>query len=286
MLPPQLPTSFESKYGYIRYQIKVELERPWKFDFKFCFAFTVIKILDLNYESPGLRNKLKAETTKTFLFSFNSKALFLSAEIPISGFVAGQTVPVSIFINNETNVDVEETQVALKKIIHYNSQTPRRRTKERVEMAAEVRHAGVPGKSKGNIEVQLSLPPVPPSNIAFCQVIQVSYEIRVLAKVGGIHRNAVLRLPITIGTVPLNSHQYLTLAPVSLTNWQQPGPSNSLASAPPYQPAPYPQASDSAPASQFNDLRNYCSILNEKQKLIVLHFSSTFLLGSNGNDSI
>lgn len=89
VLPPQLPTSFESKYGYIRYQVKVEVERPWKFDVKFCFAFTVIKVLDLNYENPALRSPLKQEITKTFFFGLSSKPLFISAEIPMSGFVAG-----------------------------------------------------------------------------------------------------------------------------------------------------------------------------------------------------
>lgn len=252
MLPHQLPTSFESKYGYIRYQIKVELERPWKFDLKFCFAFTVIKILNLNYESPGLRNKLKNETTKTFFLGFSSKALFVSAEIPISGFVAGQTIPVSINIRNDSNVDVEETKVSLIKIIHYNSQTPKRKTKERIESAAEVRNVGVKAKSKGNIEVHLSLPAVPPTNIASCQVIQVSYVISVVAMVGGLHRSAKMSLPITIGTVPLNSHQYLTLAPVSLSNWQQPGPSSSQAPM-----LPYPQAPSAPSAQSNNDLRNF-----------------------------
>lgn len=253
VLPPQLPTSFESKYGYIRYQIKVEMERPWKFDLKFCFAFTVIKVLDLNYESPALRNKLKNELTKTFFFGLSSKALYVSAEIPVSGFVSGQTIPISININNDSSVEVDETKISLKKIIHYNSQTPRRKTKERVESAAEIRHAGVPAKSKGNIEVQLSLPPVPPTNIAFCQVIQVNYEIHVVAKVGGIHRSPVIRLPLTIGTVPLMSQQYMSLPPAP--NWQQPGPSH--APAPAYPSAPYiPQTKASAPSSS-NDLRKY-----------------------------
>lgn len=170
--------------------------------------------------------------------------------------MAGQTVPVSVAVHNDSSVDIEEVKVSLKKIIHYNSQTPRRRTKERIESAAEVRHAGVPGKSKGNMEMHLSLPPVPPTNIAFCQVIQVNYEIQVLAKVGGLHRSPLLRLPVTIGTVPLVSHQYLTLAPVPTANWQQPGPSNSHANtnatAPQY---PFPA---SAPTSSFNnDLRKF-----------------------------
>jgi Arrestin (or S-antigen), N-terminal domain/Arrestin (or S-antigen), C-terminal domain len=241
-LPIQLPTSFESKYGYIRYQIKVELERPWKIDVKFCFAFTVIKVLDLNFESPALRSPLKTETTKTFFLGLSGKPLFLSAEVPISGFVAGQSVPISIKVNNESGTDVDETKISLKKIIHYNSQTPRRKTRERIESAAEVRHSGVPAKSKGNIEALLNLPPVPPTNTSFCRVLQVSYEIHVVAKVGGIHRSPVLRLPITIGTVPLNGYQY-TPTNVSLSNWNM-QPSTSSTNV-----APYSVAVPSAPVT-------------------------------------
>ncbi|CRK98591.1 CLUMA_CG012198, isoform A [Clunio marinus] len=208
VLPQQLPTSFESHYGYIRYQIKVEVERPWKFDIKYCFGFTVIKILDLNYEPPAIRSPMKTETSKTFFLGLGSKPLFVAAEIPMSGFVSGQLIPVSVKINNESSTDVEATRVSLKKIIHYNSLTPRRRTKERIEKVAEVIHVGVPGKSKNNVTAMLKIPPVPPTNTAYCKVIQVSYEIRIKAKIGGIHRSPGLRFPITIGTVPLQNSIY------------------------------------------------------------------------------
>lgn len=257
VLPHQLPTSFESKYGYIRYQIKVEMERPWKSDYKFSFAFTVIKVLDLNYESPALRSPLKTEKTKTFFFGLGSKPLFVSAEIPMSGYVAGQTVAVSIKVNNETKTEIEEFRIALIKIIHYSSQTPRRKIRERVEPACEIKASGVPGKSKQNVEAQVIIPAVPPTNIAFCRVLQVSYEIHIVAEVSGFHRNPVLRLPVTIGTVPLqNLYQYAPAMTVPLTGWNVPQASTSMA-PPPAMPL-YPSAvvAPTAPAGQNSqDLR-------------------------------
>lgn len=238
MLPAQIPTSFESKYGYIRYQLKIELERPWKFDIKFNFAFTVIKSLDLNYESPALRSPLRNEISKTFFLGFGSKILFIQAEIPISGFVSGQSVMIAIKINNETNVDVEEIKVCLKQIILYNSQTPRRKTRERIETAAEVRHAGIAAKSKGFVNSQLTIPPIPPTNVAFCRILQISYIINIVAKVGGIHRSPNLGLPITIGTVPLQQYQSASYASPALgwnTLSDQPSTSSGLPVAPPYE---------------------------------------------------
>jgi hypothetical protein len=34
ILPNNLPSSFEGKYGYVRYRVKATLDRPWKLDYK------------------------------------------------------------------------------------------------------------------------------------------------------------------------------------------------------------------------------------------------------------
>lgn len=230
VLPYNLPTSFESKYGYIRYQIRIELERPWKLDLKYSFGFTVIKDYNLNYDSPALRTPLKAETTKNFFLGLSSKSMYISTEIPTRGFVAGQSVPITITTNNESNVDIKEIKVSLKKIIQYTSQTPSHKTRERVESTSELRHSGVQRKSKENIVAHLTFPPVPPTSIMFCSIIKVSYAIQVVAKVGGIHFSPILKLPVTIGTVPLQNYQHHVQPSVSTSNWNE-GASSSNAGA-------------------------------------------------------
>lgn len=49
-LPPDLPTSLEARYGYIRYEAHVKVDRPiWPLpDETFESKFTVIKPLNLN----------------------------------------------------------------------------------------------------------------------------------------------------------------------------------------------------------------------------------------------
>lgn len=49
MLPPNLPSSFESYYGNIRYNVKAKVDRVGK-DYKVQYPFTVISHLDLNQE--------------------------------------------------------------------------------------------------------------------------------------------------------------------------------------------------------------------------------------------
>lgn len=145
------------------------------------------------------------ETKKKFFLS--SKDITLSAEIPMAGYVAGQIIAISVKIDNKRNKDVEETRISLMQIIQYHSQTPRDETRRRVEIAAEIHKAGVAKKSKQTIEAELVIPSVAPTNIAFCKVLQVSYEIHIVAKIGGINRSPVLKVPLIIGTVPLQAQQ-------------------------------------------------------------------------------
>jgi Arrestin (or S-antigen), C-terminal domain len=185
--------------------ITVLIDRPWKFDLTYKVAFTVLKQLDLNYENPALKIPTKMELVNTFYCGFcKTDPLYLAASIPMSGYVAGQHINISIEINNESRIDVEDLKIALKKIIHYNSQTPSLRTKEEVLTEAEIRCGGVLKRSKGKFDQKLLIPPCPPSNQNYCKVLNVSYELQVTAKIAGVHRNPVLKLPITIGTVPLN----------------------------------------------------------------------------------
>jgi hypothetical protein len=53
-LPQGIPTSFEGRYGKIRYRMKAVIDRPWKFDHEVVMLFTVNHIIDLNMEPQNL----------------------------------------------------------------------------------------------------------------------------------------------------------------------------------------------------------------------------------------
>lgn len=54
-IPNNCPSSFEGYNGHIRYMVQINLIRPWKFNVDFSKGFTVLKVMNLNYDSPLLK---------------------------------------------------------------------------------------------------------------------------------------------------------------------------------------------------------------------------------------
>lgn len=129
--------------------------------------------------------------------------MLIRASISQSGFVPGQVVPVVVEISNQSKVQVEEIRFSLRKIIHYNSQSPTSKTLEEIETVCEQRVGGLEQKELSQLKQDLNIPAVPPTIGHLCRVININYEIKVEVKVGKAHLNPVVRMPITIGTVPL-----------------------------------------------------------------------------------
>ncbi|KAJ6635048.1 Arrestin domain-containing protein 3, partial [Pseudolycoriella hygida] len=204
-LPSHLPTSYEGTYGHIRYTVRLVLERPWKFDQSYKVAFTVLKPFDLNFDSPILRIPTQMELTKNFCCGPCRTGPFsIVASIPQSGFVSGQIIQVSTEVTNMSTIPVDEMKFLLRKIVSYHSQTPTSKTKEEIVDIQERRTGGVAKNDHGRFLVSLPVPPVPPTNINLCKVIHITYEIKVEARLSGLHSNPYIRIPITIGTIPLN----------------------------------------------------------------------------------
>lgn len=215
-LASSLPTSFKCKNGSIKYKVRINVIKSWK-DLKFDFPFTIIRPLNLNSESPALRNPMKEELSKTFKFDFTPEPLHMSAKIPFTGYVPGQTINVQIQVNNQSKTHVKEVKVSLKQIVALCSYKPKKRVKELVLSQDRVSTDSVPGSTTQIFNETLVVPSLPP-NILNCDVIQVNYELRVKAKTSGLSRSPKLKLPIMIGTVPLENRGDSIPSPRSCSN--------------------------------------------------------------------
>lgn len=182
------------------------MDRQLKFNYSFTFPFNVINRLDLNHEGVEIRKPLKGEISKKFFLGFGSSAMNISAEIPIRGFACGQTLAVSVELVNESSVDVERILVELHKKTLFKCNGISTKTGES-QMLVKGTHDGVAGKSKAQMTFSFAVPEIEPTNVKFCKYINMTYELAIIAEVKGLHRNLVLTIPITIGTIPLTGFE-------------------------------------------------------------------------------
>lgn len=140
-LPTELPCSFEGLFGRIRYSVRVNLDQPWKMDHVAKQPVTIISTFDLNHcpvamvsavqivqkskvqqllrcemqlVSDYFQAPVKEESTKTFWGQ--SKPLFMSVDIPVRGFVPGQMIPIKVYLDNESEVQVKSLEATLKQV--------------------------------------------------------------------------------------------------------------------------------------------------------------------------
>ncbi|XP_058059106.1 arrestin domain-containing protein 3-like [Anopheles bellator] len=211
VLPGNVPTSFEGQFGHIRYTVRVVLHRPWKVDPTYKVGFTVLRHVNLNENGLSLAVPCKLEIQKVFCCGpCASNPLHMSAQIPIAGYVPGQTIAVRIEASNRSKRRVNEFSTKLIKNVSYISQTPYIRVRLEPEIVAEVRCPGVAAGEQGTWDQFLAIPALPTTSNQ-CQVLTIGYEVEVEGKITGPNINPRVRIPITIGTVPLTAHAIPTM---------------------------------------------------------------------------
>ncbi|KAJ9574596.1 hypothetical protein L9F63_008223, partial [Diploptera punctata] len=207
ILPPTLPSSFEGTHGHIRYTAKVKVDRPWKFDHEAKSAFSVICPVDLNTNEKALV-PVKQEIEKKFCcWCCESGPLTLVLALPVIGYVAGQDIPVTIEIDNASNISVVDVVCKLKKLITFIANEPYGSKKEEEITVGEIVFDGVTANGSNTATISMPVPPVPPSDLDNCSIIDLTYYLKVTAEVQGCHANLKASTPIIIGTIPIMSYQ-------------------------------------------------------------------------------
>lgn len=150
------------------------------------------------------------EVTKSFCcWPCRSGPLSLTASVPQTGYVPGETIKISARVINLSGSTVDHMKFELRQLIVYHSQTPHRNTKEELRTILQKRSAGVAQNNEERYEISIPIPSLPSTNANSCRIIYISYDIRIEAKVG-FKNYPYVEIPITIGNVPLQSvrHAY------------------------------------------------------------------------------
>ncbi|XP_018362028.1 PREDICTED: arrestin domain-containing protein 17-like isoform X2 [Trachymyrmex cornetzi] len=263
-LPYNIPCSFEHINGHIRYTMKAVIDRPWRFDHESKIAFTVVLSYDLNAHSHQCIGA-DDEVSESFccFCCFNLGSMKLRIRIPTTGFVPGQSIETMVNLNNTSSVNVTKICVKLERSLEFHARTPYSMTKtDKAILKAEQRMG--PFGEQADIPSRLQVPPIPPSHLEYCSIIDQKYSLRITIHVSGTHCSITKVYPILIGTIPLHS----TISSASYTQTvQQPtapvmqydyDPPPPMPTSPDYVPpnTPYPQvisfASPNQPSTSTN----------------------------------
>ncbi|KAK7476142.1 hypothetical protein BaRGS_00032635 [Batillaria attramentaria] len=182
-LPPVLACSFEGDIGYVRYSVKAIIDRRWRIDPTSKRAFTIISLLDLN----TVQNVLSGPISASF-------------RLPRTGYVPGDAIPLYAEIENLSGRRMCKSYIEIIQRVHYHATTKTRTIKRQVAMVArpEIRPGG---SDQWNGEV-ITVPPVPPSFLHGCNIIDIDYLVQLNVDPAGPALDLEVALPIIIGSIP------------------------------------------------------------------------------------
>ncbi|CAB05787.1 Arrestin C-terminal-like domain-containing protein [Caenorhabditis elegans] len=221
-LPLNVPPSFEGKYGYLRYSVTAEVDRPWRLDKAKKRCITVSPLIDLNVIPHALTQINDQASENLGCCCFKKGYLELRVNIPKTGFVPGETVPMNIHILNHSSVPVTEVKAKIIQqckfiayrngtTFHYGGgyetgmsgqlQETKHDTKTVVKHGQEMT---VAPRNEHKFAMELRLPSVTPTINQFSPVITVEYIVQFHVETSSTFGSDVdCEMGILIGTVPI-----------------------------------------------------------------------------------
>jgi hypothetical protein len=205
LLPDLIPASFEDTYGNIRYNIKAVMDIPWRFNKEYELQFTVVRHDYLN-EFPELKIATQDETMTTFCcWCCESKPFIMTVTLPYTGFARGQNIPIDVRLDNKSDVQIIGLEISLNRHIRYTSDTPKRKYKLESEVMISTQTKGVRKEESKTYKITLKIPGSLHNSVErYCRIINVCYDVKFETISSGCHKNSIIRIPISIGTNPLN----------------------------------------------------------------------------------
>ncbi|XP_052278843.1 arrestin domain-containing protein 3-like isoform X1 [Dreissena polymorpha] len=247
LLPPNLPSSFEGSFGNVRYSLKGKIDRPWKFDHKTKKLFTVVSVLDLNEQTTAMSPAEGGNEKNLCCLCCKSGPISATFRIDRQGYVPGETIQLSAEISNHSSRKMKASRVRLIMYIMYHAIQKTRSDQQ--DVAVTSHQAILPGGSDVWNREPLRVPPIPPSNLIGCSIIDINYVLQLEVEPAGPAFDLEVPLELIIGTIPLRQvvqQQYgANLVPFSAvqpSNW---GPFST------FQPSnlgPFSAVQQSAPA--------------------------------------
>lgn len=201
ILPLKAPSSFNGSYGGVSYYGKAKIDIPLAFDKKERAGFTFLNHLNLNL-FPNLRQPYKNEKNKTFCcFCCASGPLTIAVYLPKTGFCTKEPIPITLEIDNASNVTVNAVHIYLKRNIHWTADGCHKDEDAKLQ---KLHLGGVEEGQSHTWSENFTIPPTSFPNLDGCSIIKIQHHLHIEADASGMHSDLDMHIPITIGDIALS----------------------------------------------------------------------------------
>ena len=120
-----------------------------------------------------------------------------------NGYAPGQKINFILFIDNESAIDFTEASVRFRQEVTYESREPQHEYRYDKHPIVTQTFGNILRWTRKIFHGNLHLPSIPPSCTLHECPIRIEYVIKVIVKPTSFHRQFKMKVPITIGTVPI-----------------------------------------------------------------------------------
>ncbi|XP_078590352.1 arrestin domain-containing protein 3-like [Branchiostoma floridae x Branchiostoma japonicum] len=232
-----LPCPFEGEHGHVRYIITATIDRPWKLFRTMKTSFTVLEKEDENSREDFITTNphdLSRATTTPGCLCCTSGPVELQVQPDRTIYRPGDAIIISGTVTNNSREDVTSVEARLVQIATFHGDYStvfsgiKTKTKEAEKIVQRVQICGCKrGESltfsadKGAV---LRVPPVPPSSLRFCRIIDLEYRLDVIAQLEGMC-SIDLKTQIPVKIAPCRRHPHDSTQPPCVDPPAHPGPS-------------------------------------------------------------
>lgn len=141
----------------------------------------------------------------------------LKVDITHTGFIPGENIPVTITLDNPTDLNVDKLKMTLNLLATYKSATPEEAERKKILHINSSKISSIGKKCKRIFSEHIKIPATPPTCLYLSNIIKIEYELDIVAVIGNFKGLFGVKVPLIVGIVPL--HKYGRNIPsIRLTN--------------------------------------------------------------------
>ncbi|XP_041356658.1 uncharacterized protein LOC121373908 isoform X2 [Gigantopelta aegis] len=200
-----LPCSFESKIGTIRYYIRVTIDIPYASCPQGIKYFTIIgphiDCMDDRYLTPVTAEKKRNRCC----LCFGTGPLALKGTLERSAYCSGESVKLKVEVNNGTNEEVWVVCKMIQYVEYFINRGVLGLSKELRHTVMQIETPQIEPNTTmtfDDLQDQMQVPVMPPSLVEVCGLVQIYYALRVSLESENSGETLEIEMPVTIATVP------------------------------------------------------------------------------------